>query len=106
MRVSNRVKGKYIYTADDLRCGKKFENPVVISNYPIDVHSDQKDSSTLEKVYQEYQLPIESLIVKDNLFVIGRCISADFEAQAALRIIPSCFSMGEGVAKHIANLLA
>ena len=103
VRVSNRVKGKYIYTADDLRCGKKFENPVVISNYPIDVHSDQKDSSTLEKVYQEYQLPIESLIVKDNLFVIGRCISADFEAQAALRIIPSCFSMGEGLAKYLAK---
>lgn len=104
VRVSYRVKGKYIYTSDDLRNGKKFENPVVISNYPIDVHSDQKDSSTLEKVYQEYQLPIESLIVKDSLFVIGRCISADFEAQAALRIIPSCFSMGEGLAKYIAKI--
>ncbi len=103
VRVSNRVKGKYIYTADDLRSGKKFKNPVVISNYPIDVHSDQKNSSTLEKVYQEYQLPIESLIVKNNLFVIGRCISADFEAQAALRIIPSCFSMGEGLAKYLAK---
>lgn len=103
VRVSNRVKGKYVYTAEDLRSGKKFKNPVVISNYPIDVHSNKKDDSTLEKVYQEYQLPIESLIVKDNLFVIGRCISADFEAQAALRIIPSCFSMGEGLAKHIAG---
>lgn len=103
VRVSNRVKGKYVYTAEDLRSGKKFKNPVVISNYPIDVHSNKKDDSILEKVYQEYQLPIESLIVKDNLFVIGRCISADFEAQAALRIIPSCFSMGEGLAKYIAG---
>ena len=103
VRVSNRVKGKYVYTAEDLRSGKKFKNPVVISNYPIDVHSNKKDNSTLEKVYQEYQLPIESLIVNDNLFVIGRCISADFEAQAALRIIPSCFSMGEGLAKYIAE---
>ncbi len=101
IRVSNRVKGKYLYTAEDLRTGKKFEHPVVISNYPIDVHSNKKDQSTLEKVYQEYQLPIESLMVKDNLFVIGRCISADFEAQAALRIIPSCFSMGEGLAKFL-----
>ena len=69
MRVSNRVRGKYIYTVEDLRNGKTFEKPVVISNYPIDVHSDKKDSSKLEKVYKEYQLPIESLIVKDNLFV-------------------------------------
>ncbi len=103
VRVSNRVKGKYVYTADDLRSGKCFENPVVVSNYPIDVHSEKKDNSTLEKVYQEYQLPIESLMVNDNLFVIGRCISADFEAQAALRIIPSCFSMGEGLAKYLAS---
>ena len=101
IRVSNRVKGKYVYSQDDLRNGKKFEHPVVISNYPIDIHSDKKDSSKLEKVYKEYQLPIESLIVRDRLFVAGRCISADFEAQAALRIIPSCFSMGEGLAKYL-----
>ena len=103
IRVSNRVKGRYVYTVGDLRSGKKFDTPVVISNYPIDVHSAQKDSSTLEKVYQEYQLPIEALMVNDNLFVIGRCISADFEAQAALRIIPSCFSMGEGLAKYLSH---
>lgn len=101
IRVSNRVKGKYVYTQEDLKSGKRFKNPVVVSNYPIDIHSDQKDASKLEKVYQEYQLPIESLIVKDNLFVIGRCISTDFEAQGALRIIPSCFSMGEGLAKYL-----
>ena len=103
VRVSNRVKGKYVYTSDDLRNGKKFEHPVVISNYPIDIHSDKKDGSKLEKVMREYCLPLESLIVKDNLFVAGRCLSADFEAQAALRIIPSCFSMGEGLAKYIAE---
>ena len=102
IRVSNRVRGKYVYTQEDLRSGKKFNHPVVVSNYPIDIHSDKKDASTLEKVYQEYQLPIESLIVDENLFVIGRCISADFEAQAALRIIPSCFSMGEGLANYLA----
>ncbi|MBR6126892.1 FAD-dependent oxidoreductase [bacterium] len=104
IRVSRRVKGKYVYTQDDLKSGKKFDSPVVISNYPIDIHSNKKDCSKLEHLYQEYQLPIESLIVKDNLFVIGRCISADFESQAALRIIPSCFSMGEGLAKYIASL--
>ena len=104
VRVSKRVKCKYIYTQEDLKSGKKFKNPVVISNYPIDIHSDKKDGSTLERVYQEYQLPVESLIADDRLFVVGRCISADFEAQAALRIIPSCFSMGEGVAKYIKNL--
>ena len=106
VRVSNRIEGEYLYTYEDLINGKKFENPVLISNYPVDIHSDKKDSSTLEKVEVEYQLPIESLMVDGfgDLFVIGRCISADFKAQAALRIIPSCFSMGEGLAKYLAKL--
>ena len=106
VRVSRRVKGKYIYTHEDLIQGKTFEIPVLISNYPVDIHSDKKDASTLQKVYKEYQLPIESLMVEgyNNLFVIGRCISADFRAQGALRIIPSCFSMGEGLAKYLAKM--
>lgn len=106
IRVSSLIKGKYIYTYQDLISGKKFDNPVLISNYPVDIHSKNKNNSKLEKVNIEYQLPVESLMVKDfdNLFVIGRCISAEFEAQAALRIIPSCFSMGEGLIKYLAKI--
>ncbi len=102
VRVSRRIMGKYIYTIEDLKSGKKFENPVVISDYPVDVHSNKKNSSTLQ-TYQEYQLPIESLMSADidNLFVAGRCLSADYMAQGALRVQSSCFSMGEAVAKYI-----
>ncbi|MGN0017408.1 MAG: FAD-dependent oxidoreductase [Candidatus Gastranaerophilaceae bacterium] len=107
VRESKRIRGKYVYTVEDLKSGKKFDNPVLISNYPIDVHSTEKDNSVLEKVNIEYQLPIEALITKDidNLFVAGRCLSADFYAQAALRIIPSCFSMGVGLAKYLLKTL-
>lgn len=107
VRVSRRIKGKYVYTADDLKSGKTFENPVLAGNYPIDIHSNTKDKSVLEHTMQDYYLPIESLMSADfdNLFIAGRCLSADFKSQAALRIQPSCFSMGEGVAKHIANLM-
>lgn len=106
VRVSRRIKGKYIYTIDDLRKGKSFENTCLISDYPVDIHSNKKNASILESQNKPYFLPIEALMSADydNLYVIGRCISADFQAQAALRIIPSCFSMGEGVAKYIAKL--
>ncbi|MBR6722178.1 FAD-dependent oxidoreductase [bacterium] len=102
VRVSNRIRGKYIYSIDDLRSGKKFDNPALISNYPVDVHSKDKNASTLEQT-GEYQLPIESLMSNDydNLFVVGRGISADYLAQGALRVQGSCFSMGEAVAKYI-----
>ena len=103
IRVSDRIKGKYIYTEEDLKTGKKFNNPVLISNYPIDVHSKDKDCSTLQKT-GEYQLPIEALMSVDyDLFAAGRNISADFKAQAALRVQSSCFSMGEAVARYVAE---
>jgi len=102
VRVSRRLKGKYVTTIEDIKSGKKFENPVVISNYPVDVHSKKRNASTLDMV-QDYQLPVESLMTKefDNLFVVGRCFSADFMAQGALRVQASCFSMGEGLVKEI-----
>lgn len=102
IRVSNRVKGKYVYTIDDLKSGKKFENPVLISNYPVDVHSKDKNSSVLDKS-GEYQLPIESLMSADydNLFIAGRCLSADYLSQGALRVQANCFAMGEAVARYV-----
>lgn len=105
IRVSRRIKGKYVYTINDVKSGKNFEHPIVVSNYPVDVHSKEKDGSTLE-VVKDYTLPLESLMSADidNLFVVGRCISADFMAQGALRVQASCFSMGEGVAKYLASL--
>ncbi len=107
VRTSRRIRGKYIYTMEDIVTGKKFENPVVVANYPIDVHSRKKNSSTL-KMVQDYEIPIECMMSNDidNLFVAGRCISADFMAQGALRVQTSCFSMGEGVARYIAKLIS
>lgn len=106
VRSSNRIKGKYVYTIDDLRSGKTFKTPVLVSEYPVDMHSREKNSSTLERV-SPYQLPIESLISADfdNLFVAGRGISADEMAQGALRVQVNCFSMGEAVAKYIRTLI-
>ena len=106
VRVSKRPRGKYIYTIDDILNHKKFENKAVVSDYPIDIHSAVKDKSLLKEVKGDYELPVEALISEkyDNLFTIGRGVSADFYSQGALRIIPSCFSMGEAIAKYILNL--
>ena len=53
-----------------------------------------------------FEIPLEAMKVKgiDNLFAAGKIISATFLAQAALRIIPNCLSMGESLGKYIAKL--
>lgn len=107
VRESRRVQGHAIYTKDDLLSGKTYENPVLHADYPIDIHSHTKQENGLEKLSVDYELPIECLIASDykNLFIAGRILSADFSAQAALRVQTSCFSMGEAVAKKVAEYL-
>ena len=106
IRSSRRIKGKYVFTMNDIKNGLKFKNPVAIANYPVDIHSRKKNKSTLKNV-GEYQIPVEALMSEDidNLFVAGRCISCDFMAQGAIRVQPTCFAMGEGVAKYIKTLI-
>lgn len=107
IRESRRIEGQKIYTKDDLLSGKTYKNPVLHADYPIDIHSYQKDSSTLQHTTVDYELPIDCLKASDfdNLYIAGRNVSSDFSAQAALRIQTSCFSMGEAAAKDIVHLL-
>ncbi len=107
VRESYRIKGKYTFTVDDIINPKNFENIAFSCDYPIDIHSNKKENDKLKYVKQNYNVPIECLISSNNdkLYGIGRIISADFEAQAALRTQMSCFSMGEAAAKDIYNKL-
>ena len=105
IRESIRVKGKKVFTVEDIISGKKPENIALASDYPIDVHSNSSRSDKLEFTKHVWYLPLECLMSDkyENLFVVGRCLSAEFLAQAAVRTQANCFSMGEAVAKFIAQ---
>lgn len=107
VRESRRVKGKKIFTVNDIINGIMPKNIALASDYPIDIHSNQKNCDELKFTKHVWYLPLECLISEkyDNLFVAGRCLSAEFKAQAAVRTQTNCFSMGEAVAKHIRSLL-
>lgn len=103
VRVSNRPLAIYNYTVEDIKNSKTFKNPALYSDYPIDIHSNEKKKFAFTKT-TGYELPIESLISAEfnNLYNIGKAIGADYQAQGALRVQKPCFSMGEAVAKRIA----
>ncbi|MBQ2645080.1 FAD-dependent oxidoreductase [bacterium] len=107
VRESRRIKGKQIFTVQDIEKGIKPTNIALASDYPIDIHSDEQNNSELKFAKHVWYLPLECLVSKDydNLFAIGRCLSADFKAQAAVRTQANCFSMGEAVAKHIKSII-
>ena len=87
IRELYRVRCLYTITKEDILESKDFENKALSCDYPIDVHSNSKTNDKLEFAKQKYYLPIESLISDkyNNLYGVGMLLSADFEAQAALR---------------------
>ncbi len=108
MRESRMIEGEHILTANDLKECTKFPDSVARGNYDIDIHNPE-GTGTSHYYFapgEYYTIPYRSLTVKDadNLLVAGRCISADHEAQASIRIMPICASTGEaaGIAASLA----
>lgn len=97
VRESWRIKGKYYMTGDDYFNGRKFPDGVCRSAYPIDIHDESLNLSKHLAKGDFYEIPYRALVTNEisNLIVVGRCISANFSAQASVRIQPSCMSMGE-----------
>lgn len=109
IRESRRIEGEVEFCAEDI-FSEKYENCeeiALITDYPIDIHSNKQNNSTLKQIEKPYKLPLSALKNKEynNFYVIGRCLSADFSAQASLRVQKNCFSMGEAVARDIYNKL-
>ena len=106
VRESRRLVGQYVLSADDVLSGKKFEDSIADSNWPIDIHPSkigEKGQLHHPPKNDYYQIPLRSLLPKENeiknLIVAGRCLSADFEAQGSARIQANCWAMGEAAGK-------
>lgn len=97
IRESRRVVGEYILTEEDHLDCVKFFDAVARNRYPIDIHLKTGIDYRKFPPGEYHDIPYRSLVVKgfDNLWVAGRCLSATFVAQSAVRIQPVCRAMGE-----------
>jgi hypothetical protein len=108
VRESRMIEGEYTLTKENLLSCARFEDSIAVCNYDIDIHSP--DGSGTSHYYfpkgEYYTIPYRCLIPKnaENLLVSGRCVSADHDAQASLRIMPTCATLGEaaGIAASLA----
>ncbi|PKL77109.1 MAG: FAD-dependent oxidoreductase, partial [Candidatus Melainabacteria bacterium HGW-Melainabacteria-1] len=63
-----------------------------------DIHSrDASGGLHFMKAGDYHEIPYRCLVPLqiEQLLVAGRCLSADFSAQGAVRIIPNCYAMGQ-----------
>lgn len=109
IRESRNIETEYVLTAEELLRRNKFEDMFCQSNYPVDVHGKvlrcEEHIIPVDDGKPWYEIPYRSLVVKgfDNLFIVGRCLGAEFIAQSSIRIQPSMRASGEaaGIAAAI-----
>jgi len=98
-RESRMIDGEYTVTGTELKDCPKYADSVALGNYDIDIHNPEGGDTShyYFPAGKYYELPYRILIPKNsvNLLVAGRCVSADHEAQASIRIMPITCCLGE-----------
>lgn len=108
VRESRRIQGDYVLGTEDVVSGRRFEDAIARSGYPVDIHDPTGQGVKSEWVKGDgaYDIPYRSLIAQDadNLLAAGRCISTSHEALGTTRLTPSCMATGQaaGVAAALA----
>lgn len=108
VRVSRRIVGEYVFSAEDVAQGRKHPDAIAHGCYYVDIHTPggRVTHPTKPPEGDWYDVPYRCLVPLEveQLLVAGRCVSATLEGQGALRIMPTCFAMGQaaGVAAALA----
>ncbi|MBQ1258343.1 MAG: FAD-dependent oxidoreductase [Clostridia bacterium] len=99
VRESRRLVGRKVLAGADVVKCTPMNDVIAHGSYGIDIHDPRGKSMALGGPLRlsAYDIPYESLLPKEagNLFVAGRCISADHVAHASTRIIGTCMQTGQ-----------
>lgn len=106
VRESRRWKGEYVLTGEDLLVGNRFDDEIALATWPMEFRENARGPKLrFPHGNQPAGIPLRCLKPAgiDRLFVAGRCISADHEAQASIRVMGTCFATGEAAGRAAAR---
>jgi hypothetical protein len=99
IRESRRIVGRYTLTRDDVLHGRRFDDAVACSAYPIDIHNPSGTGTTTHRLApgESYDIPYRCMVPvnREQLLVAGRCISTTHEALASTRLTPTVMTLGQ-----------
>lgn len=97
VRETYRIVGRTTVTVDDYTGGRKFDDAVAYSFYPIDLHDERGIQPKPLPSGTVPTIPLGALIPQSsrNVMVAGRSISSDRLANSALRVQASSMAMGQ-----------
>jgi hypothetical protein len=98
VRETRRVVGDYVLTGADVEAGAAFDDAIARGAWPREYHVHGRGTE-----YEflppgvSYQVPYRSLRPHgvSNLLVAGRCVSADHDALASVRVMGPSLALGE-----------
>lgn len=108
IRESARWLGDYILTAADLLSSRRFEDEVALAGWPLEMRETARGPKF--RYFDQPEpagIPARCLRNKDvpGLFFAGRCLSADHEALASVRVMGACLATGQAAGKMAAGCL-
>lgn len=97
VRETYRIVGETMIAHADFTSGRKFDDAVAYSFYPVDLHTEAGVTPQPLRPGTVPTVPLRALAPKGsrNLLVAGRSVSSDRLANSALRVQASCMAMGQ-----------
>jgi len=97
VRESRHIKGIETMTIDDVIEGRVPECAVAHCAHPMDIHAAKDSSQSLTSLKTDCYVPYGAMVAEGfpNLIAAGRCISAEREPYASLRVQATVMSIGE-----------
>jgi hypothetical protein len=106
IRDGGQIAGRYLLTETDIKQGNSFADIAGYGCWPIE-HWDVSKGIELEyfPAGHRYAIPLRSLQLEGirNLWVAGKCLSAEPRVRASTRVVGTCWAMGEAVGTHLAK---
>lgn len=96
-RETRRVRGVHILTGEEILQKVHFEDTIAKSAHPIDIHCAKGTKQNVAFLQEEGCIPFRSLYTDafTNLLIAGRCISADENAFASVRVQAPVMAIGQ-----------
>lgn len=104
VRDGGRIRGEHCLTEAEIKSAQRFADVACRGSWPIE-HWHPQSGISLEYLGagQTYDIPLRCLKVAgfNNLWAVGKCLSAEPRAQASARVVGTCWAMGAALGQYL-----
>lgn len=107
VRESRRWIGRQVLTGDDVLAGRRWPDEIALATWPLELRETNRGPKLRYPVDDRPAgIPAGCLqpVGIERLFVAGRCLSCDHEAQASIRVMGTCFATGQAAGAAAAGI--